>query len=276
MTSKFAASAVLAMLLPATFAVAQTVAEQLQKAIYNQETVGDVDSAIQMYRQIISSNTNQRTVAAQAQFRLAQALLQKGDLNGASQEFQTLALNYSDYRGLIMSMSARLRSGTHGPSITVGSIENNRYHHKLTGLEFDTPSGWTITGDGGSSGGGEMVILAEPKTKAFAAVWLKPVPDATADIPATLRQDLERKHEDRSDKEGWTIRPGSVQTRIVGGQQALTAIADFKEGREAMVEYLTWARSTKNKAFFFGQVRAADFPVLQAALEQAMATALIP
>ena len=51
----------------------------MQKAIYTQETTGDVDSAIQMYRRILAA-APPRQLAAQAQFRLAQALLQKGDL----------------------------------------------------------------------------------------------------------------------------------------------------------------------------------------------------
>ena len=276
MIRRIAAAAVLGALLPATSALAQSVAEQLQKGIYSQEAEGDLDAAIQIFRQILSSNPSQRNLAAQAQFHLFQALLQKGDLNAAQQEFQNLALNYSDYRTLIMSMAGNGRGG-HGPNITKGTVQNGRYHHNVTGIEFDTPAGWTIEGDSDSSDSGEMVILGQSKSRAFAAVWMKPDPTAPADMQARLRHDLERKHEDRTDFKDWKIRAvGDVSVRSTGGWQTLNAVADYTEGSEPMVEYLIWVRSTKVRALFFGRARVADSPVLQACLQQMVATAVVP
>ncbi len=74
---------------------AQTAAEQLQKGIYDQETAGDLDGAIAIYHQIVNSGLSPRDVAAQAQYRLAQSLLQKGDLPNGAQEFSNLARNYA-------------------------------------------------------------------------------------------------------------------------------------------------------------------------------------
>ena len=62
--------------------LAQSVEEQLQRGIYTQQTAGDLDSAIRIFRQIIASNPTRKVYAAQAQVHLAQALLQKGDLDG--------------------------------------------------------------------------------------------------------------------------------------------------------------------------------------------------
>jgi tetratricopeptide (TPR) repeat protein len=89
----------------------QTAAELLQKGIYTQETEGKLDEAIQIYRQIVNSAPNPREIGAQAQYRLAQALLQKGDTNGAAQEFSRLARDYSEYSGVI-SQLARQRPAT--------------------------------------------------------------------------------------------------------------------------------------------------------------------
>src|SRR5579864_3316121 len=77
---------------------AQTAAELLQKGIYTQETAGDLDGAIQIFRQIVSSSPTQHEIAAEAQFRLAQALVRKGDLTGAALEYQKLARDYSEYQ----------------------------------------------------------------------------------------------------------------------------------------------------------------------------------
>jgi len=69
----------------------QPAAVQLQRAIYAQSTAGDLDSAIQQYRAIIASNPSQSAVAAQAQDRLAQALVQKGDLAAGAQQSESPA-----------------------------------------------------------------------------------------------------------------------------------------------------------------------------------------
>jgi hypothetical protein len=92
--------------LAAVPAAAQSASELLQKGIYTQDTVGDLGGAIQIYRQIISSSPAQHEIAAEAQYRLAQALIRKGDLTGAALEFQTLARDYSEYQALISRMAA--------------------------------------------------------------------------------------------------------------------------------------------------------------------------
>ena len=277
MRFQVAAAAIVAGCLACASAQAPTAVEQLQKGVYHQETVGDLDTAIQIYRQIISSHPSQRTVAAQAQFRLFQALTQKGDLKSAQQEFQNLALNHSEYRELIMAMAGRLgANGSRGRSTTAGTLQNGRYRHELTGIEFNAPPGWNITGVAPSSDSGEMVMFIPANSKAFAAVWLKPDPTPVQNTPVSLRGDLERKHQNRVDVEGWAIRPSSVQNRSVGGQQALSAVADYTEGGRQMRESLTWVRSTKGRCLFFGRASAEDFPALQAGLEMIMATAMVP
>jgi protocatechuate 3,4-dioxygenase beta subunit len=54
-------------------------AVELQRATYLQRTAGDLDGAIQAYRQLIASHPADRDIAAQAERGLAQALRQKAD-----------------------------------------------------------------------------------------------------------------------------------------------------------------------------------------------------
>ncbi len=130
----------------------QPPAVQLQKGLYSQNAAGNLDAAIQKYRQILASNPSKRPVAAQAQYRLAQALLQKGDLSGAAQEFQNLAVNYPESKDLIRALAmGGVGSGTQ----EIGTFENGRFHHTLTGIEFNAPVGWNLTFQGASSGDGK-------------------------------------------------------------------------------------------------------------------------
>jgi hypothetical protein len=101
--------ALMLMVLPLS---AQTAAELLQKGIYDQETAGDLDGAIAVYHQIVNSGSSPRDVAAQAQYRLAQSLLQKGDLPNGAQEFSNLARNYADYGKLVSNLATQARANT--------------------------------------------------------------------------------------------------------------------------------------------------------------------
>jgi outer membrane protein assembly factor BamD (BamD/ComL family) len=100
------ASLVVAAALTVITGYAQTAGEQMQKGIYTQENVGDLDGAIAIYRKIVNSGNSPREIAAQAQYRLAQSLLQKGDLSNAAQEFERLARNYADYSKLVSGMAS--------------------------------------------------------------------------------------------------------------------------------------------------------------------------
>lgn len=110
MTRCLCLAAVMSAALAGSLAHAQTAAEQLQKGIFTQETTGDLDGAITIYRQIVDSGSSPRDVAAQAQYRLAQALLQKGDLSNAAGEFEKLARNYADYGALVSNLANSARA----------------------------------------------------------------------------------------------------------------------------------------------------------------------
>jgi hypothetical protein len=113
-TSRIAvlAAAVALLALPA---LTQTTGELLQKGIYTQDTAGDLDGAIAIYRQIVNSGNSPREIAAQAQYRLAQSLIEKGDLANGATEFSNLARNYADYGRLIASLAARASESVRVP-----------------------------------------------------------------------------------------------------------------------------------------------------------------
>ena len=90
-----------------TFAAhAQTPAEQLQRAIFAQDAQGNIDSAIATYRQLANSPFAGREVAAYAQYKLTDALLQKGDVAGAGREYDRMRKDFAEYRSLIDSLAA--------------------------------------------------------------------------------------------------------------------------------------------------------------------------
>jgi tetratricopeptide (TPR) repeat protein len=142
-----------------------TAAELLQKGIYAQQTAGDLDQAIAIYRQIVNSAPAQREIAAQAQYLLAESLIRKGDFTLASQEFARLARDYQEFSTVVSRMAAQAprtitingapegRAGGRGlpPGVTVEQAKQRELELaaasvRLLTAEFDPGKVVTLTG----------------------------------------------------------------------------------------------------------------------------------
>lgn len=99
---------------------AQTVStspsELLEKGIYAQDTKGDIDSAIAIYQQLVAEQDINHSLAAQAQFRLAQCYQKQNRTSDATAAFQKLIQDYPNETDLVTQARAYLPSGlTFGP-----------------------------------------------------------------------------------------------------------------------------------------------------------------
>lgn len=295
MIIRFAASAVAALMFLATPGSAQTAAESLQKGIYTQQTAGDVDGAIQIYRSVIASAGADRLTAGRAQMQLVSAFLEKGDFAGASREFNTLMQSYGDQKEVISSMSAAMGlavsmgSAQHGPGVlggmlggpaaaklTLGTLENGVYRHTKTGTEIALPPGMSIAGDSGSSGGGEAVILNDSAGMSY-LVWMKPDKLPAAEILAQLEKDVSYKVHQRTvdGAEGFKERPGTELQFAHGNGQALAVAFDLGQDG-TRIEYDTWARTENTEVYFRCICPANMIAMVQDRLQQLVKATTIP
>ncbi len=68
----------------------------LERAVYAEETVGDLDQAIDLYQQAIEKAEENRAVLAQAHYRLASCYLKKGMRGQAADELEKVVGRYPD------------------------------------------------------------------------------------------------------------------------------------------------------------------------------------
>ncbi|QEG36496.1 DUF3108 domain-containing protein [Bythopirellula goksoeyrii] len=73
---------------------AATASELLEKAIYTEETVGDLDQAIKVYEQVVAEGKAVEKVAAQAQLRIGLIYAKQGKTDKATAAFQAVIDNY--------------------------------------------------------------------------------------------------------------------------------------------------------------------------------------
>ena len=114
--SVFAATSGLLVLVAMTIAwatgpaAAASPSELLQKAIYTEETVGDLDEAMKLYEQVIAEGKAGQEAAAQAQYRLALCYEKKGRDTDAKAAFEKLIENYPNAKGLVAEARKHLPS----------------------------------------------------------------------------------------------------------------------------------------------------------------------
>jgi tetratricopeptide (TPR) repeat protein len=136
MIAKWFVAGALAILVVTCLGAAQSVPELLEKGIYTQETVGNLDAAIEIYRQILSSAPVDRTYAAQVQYRLAQCLLQKGKQADAARAFKKVIEGYPEQKDLVEKARENLLPLAH-------YLEAD-YNDPVLGFSFSSPE-WPVS-----------------------------------------------------------------------------------------------------------------------------------
>jgi tetratricopeptide (TPR) repeat protein len=97
MLKKVVCLIVVAVILPLGLAAgAESSSSLLEKGIYTEETVGDLDAAIKIYEKIIDEGKANRRFVAQAQFRRGQCLLKQGNKEEAEKAFSELVNQFKD------------------------------------------------------------------------------------------------------------------------------------------------------------------------------------
>lgn len=89
-------------------APSQSLSEMLEQGIYNQDTKGDIDTAIGIYRNLIAQSKANDSLAAQAEFRLGQCYLKKNQKDAATAIFQKLITDFPNETDLVAKAKENL------------------------------------------------------------------------------------------------------------------------------------------------------------------------
>ncbi len=79
----------------------RTPSQLLEKGIYTEETVGDLDKAIEIYQRTIDSAQTNRIILAQAQLRLGLCFLKQGKNDKGTEALQKLIDKYADQKEVV-------------------------------------------------------------------------------------------------------------------------------------------------------------------------------
>lgn len=86
--------------------VPQSLAQQLETAVYAEDVLGNLEQAKALYQQIIDAGSANRLIVARALLRLGQCQLKEGDGTAASQTFSRIKASYADIEEVMVAVSA--------------------------------------------------------------------------------------------------------------------------------------------------------------------------
>jgi hypothetical protein len=164
------------------------------------------------------------------------------------------------------------------PATAVGTVVSD----PKAPVSFQLAPGWSVQ-NGLRWGNHETTLwFTESGVDTSASLYYQyPVtPDPPADAQAALREGIEAKVRQRINDElivDYQVRPNSIQTRTVGGNPAISFIADFTQNGEPKVEYMVRVLGKTAKAHFFVMTTAtADVDEFFKRLDAIVATLQIP
>jgi hypothetical protein len=170
-----------------------------------------------------------------------------------------------------------------GAAQTLGFVQDGRYYHVKTGVQFLVPPDWILLGTGPSSDGGEMVQLRDAVLPVALSIWMIRTNttlegSAAKDVADRYRHVIGMKIRQRFDsgaRDYW-VPAESIQEKTIGGKSALTAVGEYTENGKRFAECLAWIFTDRTGAFFFMRVAAADLQTYQYRFDQIVETALVP
>lgn len=116
-----------------------TAGELLEKAIYAEETAGDLDAAIKLYEQVIAEAKTAKSAAAKAQYRLGLIYEKQGKAEPAAAAFRAVVEDYPGEKELVAEANKRLPSAVQlSPAPWIDGEELQLNMKLATGLDVGT------------------------------------------------------------------------------------------------------------------------------------------
>ncbi|MBI4660068.1 MAG: PD40 domain-containing protein [Verrucomicrobia bacterium] len=123
LTRKLTTVALAGLFAVSTAAAAESLSVLLQKGIYAEETEGNLEAAIKIYEGIVKEGESNRSLVAQAQYRLGVCELKRGKKDQAEAAFRKILGQFADQAEIIAKARERLGElGKRASSIVVRQL----------------------------------------------------------------------------------------------------------------------------------------------------------
>ena len=156
------------------------------------------------------------------------------------------------------------------------SDRRGSYRDTRTAVQFQVPPGWTIRTIR-SAGLANLAVLTNSSfPNLVAGIWMWKEEQSDNPASSRLRDAIPETIAQRAKLADYTIRPESIRQLVIGGQQAIQMMADYRDGATAMSETVTWIAAENVTAMCFARTSLDGMPALQTAFDQLVYTVSLP
>ena len=120
------------LLAAAPAARAESASDLMEQGIYSEETKGDLDSAVQLYKRVIAQARTDQALAAQAQYHLGLCYYKQQNYTDANTAFETLVKDYPDQKDMV-ALARKYLAANYSTALD---------HYEMLGKHFNDIKGY--------------------------------------------------------------------------------------------------------------------------------------
>ena len=138
------------------------------------------------------------------------------------------------------------------------------YQDPTDHFSLRAPAGWVFDRTDGAHGKGYTVAFLDPGAMGMTGVDVKSLEKTPAEKKSSLRTWAESEAEEAASLyKDFKVRADSWKERTVGGQPAISLLADYTAGKDKNIAYAVLTMSGNKGLLFECMVSAKDFEALQ-------------
>jgi tetratricopeptide (TPR) repeat protein len=183
--------------------------ELLEQGVYAEETKGDLDAALKLYRQAVTEAKAGWTAGAQAQFRLGVCYCKKKDSAAATAAFEQLVKDYPEQKELAAQATDHLYRIL--PLLPAPWVDGEESRFDLKSPGGPKVGLLTITVNAGETNGQKLWLLGSQLSDFLQIEFLHQV-----EVDAATLRPLHSRYKDRTNGFDTVYRPGSAGVRAEG------------------------------------------------------------
>jgi hypothetical protein len=134
------------------------------------------------------------------------------------------------------------------------------YQDATDHFSLSAPAGWVFDRTDGAHGNSFTVALLDPEATAMSGVEVKPLDKIADEKKKSVRTWAEAEATDAAGTyKDFKVRPDSWKERTVGGQPAVSFVADYASGKDKNVAYGVFTFASTKALIFETLIAAKDF-----------------
>ena len=165
-------------------------------------------------------------------------------------------------------------------SVTDFAAGENKFRDPDLGISFNLTPGWTLERATRWSNRETTLSFRDSRSQGFAGLYYES--PAQREFPSNMEQamrgaiDAKTRQRQAEGLQDYRVRPESIQSRVIGGEQAMSWVADYTGSGQKMADYFTRIRTRNSTLLLFSHMAAGELDSFRQRFEPILETLRAP